>query len=122
MHLSHPSLSMNGKRKGIKKFRNADEARRARELDESWKQLQKKWQPTVKSTGVQNKIPTLNYRGKDANKPASIDTGHKGAVTVKAIPRYTGTKLIGIGVMHKSNLVPIFSETEAKDISTMRRG
>jgi hypothetical protein len=36
--------------------------------------------------------------------------------------QYTGTKIIGIGTMHKSNQVPIFSDTEAREISTMRRG
>ena len=30
-------------------------------------------------------------------------------------------KLIGIGLMHKSNLVPIWDEEGAKEISTMRR-
>ena len=34
----------------------------------------------------------------------------------------TGTKVIGIGTMHKSNAVPIFSNEEAHDIATMRRG
>ena len=44
-----------------------------------------------------------------------------GACTVKQTPTYTGTKIIGIGTMHKSNAVPIFSDEEAKDISSMRR-
>lgn len=35
---------------------------------------------------------------------------------------YTGNAMIGIGTMHKSNSVPIFSKDEAHDISTMRRG
>ena len=43
MHLHHPSLSLTGKRKGKKKFRNAEEAQKARELDASWKELQKRW-------------------------------------------------------------------------------
>jgi hypothetical protein len=34
---------------------------------------------------------------------------------------YTGTKVKGIGTMHKSNAVPIFSDEEAIDISKMRR-
>jgi hypothetical protein len=34
---------------------------------------------------------------------------------------YTGTKIKGIGTMHKSNAVPIFSDDEAKDIAKMRR-
>ena len=35
MHLAHPSLSLAGKKKGKQKFRNADEARKARELEAS---------------------------------------------------------------------------------------
>jgi hypothetical protein len=40
-----------------------------------------------------------------------------------AAPRkvYTGDKIIGIGTLHKSNAVPIFSDEEAKDIAKMRR-
>lgn len=34
---------------------------------------------------------------------------------------YTGDKIIGLATMHKSNCVPVFSESEAKDISAMRR-
>jgi hypothetical protein len=34
---------------------------------------------------------------------------------------YTGGNIIGIGTLHKSNAVPIFSQQEAKDISAMRR-
>jgi len=30
-------------------------------------------------------------------------------------------KLLGIAVMHKSNLVPVFEEKEAKEIARMRR-
>ena len=41
---------------------------------------------------------------------------------VKAAPKvYTGTKIKGIGTMHKSNAVPIFTDDEAKDIANMRR-
>lgn len=34
---------------------------------------------------------------------------------------YTGDKLIGIAAMHKSNLVPVFTDESAVDISHMRR-
>ena len=43
MHLHHPSLSLNGRKKGKVKFRNAEEARKARELEASWQELKKKW-------------------------------------------------------------------------------
>ena len=35
---------------------------------------------------------------------------------------YTGTSMIGIATMHKSNSVPVFSTENAKEISKMRRG
>jgi hypothetical protein len=34
---------------------------------------------------------------------------------------YTGTEMKGIGTLHKSNAVPIFSVEEARDQANMRR-
>ena len=39
----------------------------------------------------------------------------------KPIQVYTGTSILGIGTMHKSNAVPVFSTDEATDIAHMRR-
>jgi len=50
----------------------------------------------------------------------SVDSG----LQVAPAPQkkvYTGTKIIGIGTLHKSNAIPIFSDEEAKDIAKMRR-
>jgi hypothetical protein len=44
-----------------------------------------------------------------------------GACTKAPEKVYTGTKVKGIGTMHKSNAVPIFSDEEAIEISKMRR-
>lgn len=41
-----------------------------------------------------------------------------GAVQTK---QYTGTAMIGIATMHKSNAVPVFQEEDAQAISAMRR-
>jgi hypothetical protein len=41
--------------------------------------------------------------------------------TFKASPKYTGTKMLGVSVLHKSNGIPVFSNEEIKDISKMRR-
>jgi hypothetical protein len=35
---------------------------------------------------------------------------------------YTGDKLLGIATMHKSNMVPVFSQESAEEIAKMRRG
>jgi len=34
---------------------------------------------------------------------------------------YTGTKMIGVGTLHKSNAVPVFSDEEAINMANMRR-
>lgn len=57
----------------------------------------------------------------ESSSPKSLGLWVTGAVTTKQSPVYTGTKIIGIGTMHKSNAVPIFSDNEAKEISSMRR-
>lgn len=44
-----------------------------------------------------------------------------GGCTKKPAPVYTGSEMVGIATMHKSNMVPIFSSKEAEDISKMRR-
>jgi hypothetical protein len=129
-HLAHPSLSLGGKRKGKVKFRNAEEAKKARELDASWKELQKKWDVDAdeKRRTRALKAPALEYK---LTTPVGRSSGHAipsradsvlGPVSSKVIPQYTGTKMIGVGTMHKSNAVPIFSNEEAHDIATMRRG
>lgn len=127
MHLHHPSLSYNGKRKGKVKFRNAEEARKARELDASWKELQKKWDVDAEEKKRKRALaqPTLTYslsappgRGSTAHIPSRVTEGGSTAPVHKV---YTGTKVLGIGTMHKSNAVPIFSDEEAVEISRMRR-
>ena len=128
MHLHHPSLSMSGKKKGKVKFRNAEEARKARELDESWKAMQAKWGVDAENKKRKRAMSAepLNYNlsapvGRETQKIASRDTGEVGVSTYKASPQYTGTKVKGIGTMHKSNAVPIFSDEQAVEISRMRR-
>jgi hypothetical protein len=127
MHLEGPWLSTTGKRKGKKKFRNAEEARKARELDESWADLQKKWgmeadakkrKRAMTASVLQVAKPT--HRGADLPKIPSLPFT-AGPCTKPDQKVYTGTKVKGIGTMHKSNAVPIFSDEEAIDISKMRR-
>lgn len=65
------------------------------------------------------KFPDYSYRGQGEQAP-SLNTG-VGNATRKEPMMYTGTRLRGIAVMHKSNLVPIFTDEEAVDVATMRR-
>lgn len=129
MALAHPSLNTTGKRRGKIKFKSAAEAQRARQLDQDWSNLQKKWGVDADSKRITKamKSPALEYKltapaGRETQRIGSRDTGHLGAISSKQIPQYTGTKIVGIGTLHKSNAVPVFSEQEAHDIATMRRG
>lgn len=129
MHLEGPWLSTTGKKKGKRKFRNADEARKARELDESWKELQKKWGLEAEEKKRKRALSAGHYVPK--SEPYRRDTGPKipsldptnMAPCLKAPNKvYTGTLIKGIATMHKSNAVPVFNNQDAIDISKMRRG
>lgn len=125
MNLAHPALTTLGKKKGKQKFRNAEQARKARELAASWEQKQKEWaklSPSVSLPKRKELKYSLSYPAARSTKHIqSVDSGHLGAVTIKQPMQYTGDKIIGIGTMHKSNAVPIFNDEAAKDISKMRR-
>ena len=129
MHLEGPWLSTTGKKKGKKKFASAEHARKARELDESWKELQKKWgiEAEEKKRARAMSAPSLSGHyslkipeGRNTTAHLkSVDTG--GNATLAPAKVYTGDKVKGIATMHKSNAVPVFSDEQAVDISRMRR-
>ena len=130
MHLLPPMYSTTGKKKGKKKFASAEHARKARELEESWKDLLKRQgleleekkrkramtAESLGSTGYSLKIP--EGRNTTAHLK-SVDTGGNAALAPAKV--YTGDKVKGIATMHKSNAVPVFSDEQAVDISRMRR-
>lgn len=59
---------------------------------------------------------------KEYSSLKTSDTIPAGSTGKKEPQQYTGDLIVGIGVMHKSNLVPIMRGTdEAKDIANMRR-
>lgn len=128
MHLEGPWLSTTGKRKGKRKFRNAEEARKARELDDSWKALQKKWEVEAEDKKRKRALSAEPFTYKLSAPVGRTTTTHipsrgngMGSATVSAPKIYTGTKVKGIATMHKSNAVPVFSDEEAVEISKMRR-
>ena len=97
-----------------------------RELAAEWDKLMKKYEPkrpireATKLDANYSPVVTGAYVRSTRSIP-SLDTG-VGVATLKESPRYTGTLMKGIGTMHKSNSVPIFSDEEAIEIARMRRG
>ena len=66
--------------------------------------------------------PSSNRNTKSYPSLKTSDTIPTGSTARKEPQQYTGDLIVGIGVMHKSNLVPIMRGTdEAKDIANMRR-
>lgn len=57
---------------------------------------------------------------RETQKIKSLDTGLL-AATKPAPKVYTGSAMKGIATMHKSNAVPVFTDEQAKEISSMRR-
>ena len=128
MHIEGPWLSTTGKKRGPKKWASAEAKRKAEMLDAMWQdklramgitqQQAKKRSRTLSAPplGIKVKCPP----GRETEKIASQDTGWIACTTV-ANQEYTGTSVVGISTLHKSNAVPVFSQQEAIDISKMRR-
>jgi hypothetical protein len=128
MHLEGPWLSTVGKRKGKMKFKSAEAKREHERLEREWRELLKRQgvEQEAKKQSRAMQAPALSYKlsapvGRETAKIKSLDTGHSGAVRTKDIPQYTGTAIVGISTLHKSNAVPVFSKQDAIDISRMRR-
>lgn len=94
-----------------------------RELAAEWEAILNKHKP--KTTVKKKQSETLEYNlsipvGRETVRYPSLNSGFHDT-SAKPMKVYTGNKMMGIGTLHKSNAVPIFTDEEAKDISTMRR-
>lgn len=128
MHLAHPALSTTGKKKGKKKWASAEAKRRAEKLEQEWQALKNKYATTTKkstskATSASN---NLDWRSRIPDNRRtdhihSLDSG-TGMATKRESPVYTGDKCIGITILHKSCLQPVFNKESAIDAAKMRRG
>lgn len=93
-----------------------------RELQNSWNELMDKYKPKKLIIDHSNK---LNYKltappGRETVNYPSLNSGYYDTFK-KENKVYTGDKMKGIGTLHKSNAVPIFTDEEAKEQAQMRR-
>jgi len=126
-HLAGPALTTTGKSRGKFKFRNAEEARKHRELESDWKDLlkrqgieqeEKKRKRAMVAEPLVYKLETPIGRTNTKHIP-SRDSG--GVAILKPTQMYTGTEMLGISQMAKSNAVPVFNSDHIVDIARMRR-
>jgi hypothetical protein len=128
MHLHHPALSLNGKKKGRIKFKSAEAKREHDRLQQEWQDLLKRQGADLEAKRQRRAMSAepLTYRlsapaGRSTtNHIPSLNSG-AGVATLAPAKVYSGNKILGIATMHKSNAVPVFSNEEAVEISKMRR-
>lgn len=120
MHLVHGLTTLNKKTRKASKSKKLEKIRAEHE----------KW---LKSMGVGKTTLPVNTRGQRVgiNEIPDYSTGNRmtsDRVAANGIAReqmvYSGErKLLGVAVMHKSNIVPVFADKKehARDIAQMRR-
>jgi len=105
-----------------------------RQLAADWEKLiAKHSKPLEKGQGFKTvssskkSVETLkNYKletpsGRETPKhPSRVTPG--GEAAQKAKQTYTGTEMVGVSQMHKSNMVPVFNREHNVQIARMRRG
>ena len=121
MHMESPALSLIGRKKGKKKFSSSAAKQNALALAAEWEAKKIEWAEMSKPSKKPVVKTVVKAAPIEAAKIKSLNTWITGAVGSKPSPQYTGTKMLGIGTLHKSNAVPVFSQEEAIDISSMRR-
>jgi hypothetical protein len=90
-----------------------------REQYDEWLKSHQTSKP-IKSTSNQLTYKLTTPAGRETKQYKSLNTGETGAT--KVAPKvYTGTNMLGIATMHKSNAVPVFNSESAVEISNMRR-
>ena len=124
MGMMHPAFNTTGKKKGKVKFKSAEAKREAERLEQEWEELKKRHvtkvsaQPTNRPKYMPQVPPgrSTNRHVPSLNSTSVADVGAR-----KEAQQYTGTEVLGISIMHKSCLQPVFSEQQAKDAASMRR-
>jgi hypothetical protein len=122
MHLLPPMFSTTGKKRTKAQFRTADQARRARQAQESWADLKQRWD--IKDDNSKPKkalyTPPQPYR-RDTGPRAESKPDTVGIAVRPADKVYTGDNCLGVAILHKSCLQPVFNTESVKDIAKMRR-
>lgn len=124
MHMEGPWLSTAGRRKGKVKYKSAEAKRQAEELAHSWESLKDKYKtaPAQKKSSMKSTKQVITSASTvEDSRPKSLNSWITGAVSSKPSQKYTGDKVKGITVMHKSCLQPVFTNQEAIDAAHMRR-
>ena len=116
MTLAHPALTMV---RNVRKGSPSKKQAQAKAEHEAWLKRNQVHpsQLCQQKRGKLNKLFTSPVEGRAEGNMKDLGlTGSK-----REEQKYTGDKLIGIAVMHKSCLQPVFTKESARDSAQMRR-
>lgn len=111
-----------------RKWKSAEEKKRYEQLTREWNEIKDKH---AKFSTTKQKIIKADYatsstlhrvpanRSTHSHIPSIADTSGIGCK--KESIMYTGDKMKGLSIVHKSCIQPIFSDQEAKEHASMRR-
>jgi hypothetical protein len=108
------------------KFKSAEEKRRYEENERAWSEMCRKYSSMSRVKSPSGKADSVlsyslkNPPGRERLELASRNT-NGGSTAARESMTYTGTEMLGISLIHKSCLQPIFNEQAAKDAAGMRR-
>jgi len=124
MSLVGPWLNNIGSKKRKVKYASAEAKKRDLELKAEWanKMIEiDKTKKTIMPRSLTRPMPKLGPPpGRETRFIPSHDSG-AGVAAKKENPVYTGDKVLGVSIVHKSCLQPVFSESQAKEFASMRR-
>ena len=94
-----------------------------RQLAADWEALLKKHEPKkpVRATSEKSTYKPPKVYVRETERYPSLGIGGGNATKPIHGKVYTGTAMVGIGTLHKSNAVPIFNIEDAQDQAKMRR-
>ena len=104
--------------------------RKKRKPDAKQRQLAADWEALLKKHEPKNFVRTASEKTnyippkvfiRETEKYPSLGVGGGNATKPIHGKVYTGTAMVGIGTLHKSNAVPIFNIEDAQDQAKMRR-
>ena len=129
MHLEGPWLSTTGRKRGPQKWASAEAKKLAQQRQTEWDRKLVQFEKLAPkfSTGPYNapKKSITNYMPKTppGRETASIPSQDTGWVTCVKLQdkEYTGSAVVGIAQMAKSNAVPVFDSNHIVEIARMRR-
>jgi hypothetical protein len=123
MHLMHPSFSTGGKSKAKPKFKSAEAKRAAEALAAEWKSIKAKHEtkPMAKKVFKQWSYELSAPPGRSTSHHIPSRGDSTGVAAGREVTHYTGTEMIGISQMSKSNAVPVFNTDHIVEIARMRR-